>query len=92
VKRNIVFLILSQQLSRQIQVKDYRNLKLLESEDLGYFGMNNTIPKKTTFLDRPLPLVEEAKDKDKKPKATDVIKFVLALESWQYRYSTNLQT
>jgi hypothetical protein len=35
--------------------------------------MNNTIPKKTMFLIPPIPLVEETKDKDKKPNATDVI-------------------
>jgi hypothetical protein len=64
-------------LSRQIPVKDYRNLKLSESKDLGYIGLNNTIPKKVLFLVMPLPLVEEAKDKDKKPKAPDVIEFVL---------------
>jgi hypothetical protein len=39
--------------------------------------MNNTIPKKMTSLVPPLPLVEEAKDKDEKPKANGVIKFVL---------------
>jgi hypothetical protein len=56
---------------------DNRNLKLQESEDLGYIGMNYTIPKKTTFLFLPLPLVEEAKGKEEKQKATYVIKFVL---------------
>jgi hypothetical protein len=39
--------------------------------------MNKTICKKTTFLVPPLPLVEQAKDKDEKPKATDVIEFLL---------------
>jgi hypothetical protein len=39
--------------------------------------MNDTIPKKTMFLVLLFPLVEEPKDKDKKPKATDIIKFVL---------------
>jgi hypothetical protein len=39
--------------------------------------MNNTILKQALFLVGPLPLVEEAKDKDEKPKATNVIKFVL---------------
>jgi hypothetical protein len=39
--------------------------------------MNETICKKTTFLVLPLPLVEEAKQKDEKPKATDIIKFLL---------------
>jgi hypothetical protein len=52
-------------------------LKLSESEDLGYIGMNHTIPKKTTFLVPPLSLVEEPKDKDENPKATNVIEFVL---------------
>jgi hypothetical protein len=46
-------------------------------EDLGYFDMNDTIPKKATFLIPPLPLIEETKDKDEKPKATDVIEFLL---------------
>ena len=63
--------------SRLIKVKDYRNLKLLESEYLGYIGMNDTIPKKTMFLIPPIPLVEETKDKDEKPNATDVIEFLL---------------
>ncbi len=49
----------------------------MESEDLGYIGMNESIPKKTLYLIPPLPLVEDAKDKDEKPKATDVIKFLL---------------
>ena len=49
----------------------------MESEDLGYIGMNESIPKKTLYLIPPLPLVEDAKDKDEKPKATDVIEFVL---------------
>ncbi len=44
---------------------------------MGYIGMNESIPKKTLFLVPPLPLVEDAKDKDEKPKATDVIEFVL---------------
>jgi hypothetical protein len=39
--------------------------------------MNDTIPKKATFLVLPLPLVEEPKDKDKKPKATNLIEFIL---------------
>jgi hypothetical protein len=39
--------------------------------------MNHTIPKKATFLVPPLPLVEEPKDKDEKPKATDLIEFIL---------------
>jgi hypothetical protein len=39
--------------------------------------MNNTIQKKATFLIPPLPLVEESKDKDEKPKATDLIEFIL---------------
>jgi hypothetical protein len=39
--------------------------------------MNETIQKNATFLFSPLPLVEEPKDKDKKPKATDLIEFIL---------------
>jgi hypothetical protein len=39
--------------------------------------MNDTIPKKATFLVPPLPLVEEPKDKDEKLKATDLIEFIL---------------
>jgi hypothetical protein len=64
-------------LSRQIRVKDYRRIKLSESEDLGYLGMNKTIQKKATFLFSPLPLVEEPKDREEKPKATDLIEFIL---------------
>jgi hypothetical protein len=52
-------------------------LKLSESEDLGYIGMNDTSPKKMAFLVPPLPLVEEPKDKDEKPKTTDLIEFLL---------------
>jgi hypothetical protein len=52
-------------------------LKLLESEDLGYIGMNDTIQKKATFLIQPFPLVEEPKNKDEKPKATDLTEFIL---------------
>ena len=44
---------------------------------MGYIGMNESIPKKTLYLIPPLPLVEDAKDKDEKPKATDVIEFAL---------------
>ena len=44
---------------------------------MGYIGMNDTIQKKTAFLVPPLPLVEEPKDKDEKPKATNIIKFLL---------------
>jgi hypothetical protein len=64
-------------LRRQIRVKDYRNLKLSESQDLGYIGINKRIRKKTTFLVPPFPFVKEGKDKDEKPKATDVIEFYL---------------
>jgi hypothetical protein len=39
--------------------------------------MNNTIPKETMFLVLPIPLVEEIKEKDKKPNTTDVIEFLL---------------
>jgi hypothetical protein len=39
--------------------------------------MNNTIPKRTTFLVPPLSLAEEAKEKDEKPKTMGVIEFVL---------------
>jgi hypothetical protein len=55
-------------------------LKLSESEDLGYIGMNETIQKKATFLVSSLPLVEEPKDKDEKPKATDLTEFILKNE------------
>jgi hypothetical protein len=51
-------------------------LKLSESEDLGYIGISETIRKKTTFLVPPFPFVKEDKDKDEKPKATDVIEFL----------------
>jgi hypothetical protein len=49
----------------------------LESKDLGYIGMNDTIPKKTMFLVPSLPLVEETNDKEEKPKATVIIEFLL---------------
>jgi hypothetical protein len=50
-------------------------------EDLGYIGMKDTIPKKASLLVLPpLPLVEEPKDKDEKPKATDLIDFILKNE------------
>jgi hypothetical protein len=52
-------------------------LKLSESEDLGYIRINETIRKKTRFLVPPFPFVKEDKDKDKKPKTTGVIKFLL---------------
>jgi hypothetical protein len=52
-------------------------LKLSESEDLGYIGINEMIRKKTTFLVPPFPFVKEDKDKDEKPKATGVIEFLL---------------
>jgi hypothetical protein len=39
--------------------------------------MNDMILKKTPFLVPPLPLVEEAKEKDEKQKATNVIEFIL---------------
>ena len=39
--------------------------------------MNETIQKKATFLFSPLPLVEEPKDREEKPKATDLIEFIL---------------
>jgi hypothetical protein len=52
-------------------------LKFSESKDLGYIGINKTIRKKTTFLVPPFPFVKEDKDKDEKPKATDVIEFLL---------------
>jgi hypothetical protein len=39
--------------------------------------MNERIPKKATFLVPSLPLVEEPKDKEEKPKATDLIEFIL---------------
>jgi hypothetical protein len=54
--------------------------------------MNNMIPKKTAFLVPPLPLVEEAKDKDEKPKATSQRhQICVETTSWQYLFSANLQ-
>jgi hypothetical protein len=44
---------------------------------LGYIGIHETIRKKTTFLVPPFPFVKEDKDKDEKPRATDVIEFFL---------------
>jgi hypothetical protein len=39
--------------------------------------MNDTIQNKATFLFSPLPLLEEPKDKDEKPEATNLIEFIL---------------
>ena len=39
--------------------------------------MNDIIPKRMTFLVLPLSLVEEPKDREEKPKATDLIEFIL---------------
>jgi hypothetical protein len=52
-------------------------LKLSETEDLGYIGINKTIRKKTTFLGPPFSVVKEDKDKDEKLKSTNVIEFLL---------------
>jgi hypothetical protein len=52
-------------------------LKLSESEDMGYIGIDETICKKTTFLVPPFPFVKEDKDKDEEPKAIGVIEFLL---------------
>jgi hypothetical protein len=54
--------------------------------------MNEMMPKKVLFAGSVSSLVEEAKDKDKKPKATDVITFIPEIESRQSLYRTNLQT
>ena len=43
----------------------------------GLHGIDETIRKKTTFLVPPFPFVKEDKDKDEKPKATNVIEFLL---------------
>jgi hypothetical protein len=61
-------------LSRKIRVSHYRNQRLKESETLGYFDMDETIPKKKAYLVPPLPLVEEATDSERK---TEIIEFVL---------------
>jgi hypothetical protein len=67
-------------------------LKLSESEDLGYIGINETVRKKArTFLVPPFPFVKEDKDKDEKPKATDVIEFFLKKRA-DSKYSINLNT
>jgi hypothetical protein len=66
-------------------------LKLSESEDLGYIGINKTIRKKATFLVPPFPFVKEDKDKDEKPKATNVIEFLLKQRA-DSKYSINLNT
>ena len=75
------FLLLLTQFAFTIKQTDssrgLQELKLSESKDLGYIGMNDTIPKKTMFLVPPLPLVEETKEKDKKPNARDVMEFLL---------------
>jgi hypothetical protein len=60
-------------LSQKIRVKDNWNQRLRESQNLGYFGMDKTIPKKRDFHIPALPLIEEITDK---AKATDVIEFL----------------
>ena len=60
-------------LLRKIREKEERNLRVKESLDLGYFGMDETIPKKRDFLVPALPLIEEVAEK---AKTTDVIEFL----------------
>jgi hypothetical protein len=61
-------------LSRKIRVSDYRNQRLKESQNLGYFGMDEMIPKKKIYLVPPLPLVEETQEDGLK---TETIEFLL---------------
>jgi hypothetical protein len=47
----------------------------LESEDLGWLGEMDTIPRKTSFLIPPLPLIED--EEAENAKTTDIIEFTL---------------
>ena len=65
-------------LSRSIRVTDYRNSRIRESEDLGFYettsNMSETIPRKSSYLHPPLSLSEDVVEK---PKTTDLIEFIL---------------
>ena len=61
-------------LTRKIQVTEYLRLQQLSTGDLGYLGMETTIPKKTSYLNPSLTLVEDVPDATKKSKG---ITFVL---------------
>ena len=60
-------------LTRKIEETSKRNLRVKESLDLGYWKMDETIPKKRDFLVPALPLIEEVAEK---AKSTDVIEFL----------------
>ena len=60
-------------LTRKIRVTSKRNLCVKESLDLGYFGMDEMIPKKQDFLVPALPLIKEVAEK---AKTMDVIEFL----------------
>ena len=47
----------------------------MESEDLGWLGEMDTIPRKTSFLIPPLPLIED--EEAENAKTTDIIEFTL---------------
>jgi hypothetical protein len=62
-------------LTHQIRVKNYIAKKHSESSDLGFFGMEEQIPKKPGYIKPPLPLVEDSPEVKKASK--DVIEFQL---------------
>ena len=62
-------------LTRKIQVTEYLRLQQLSTGDLGYLGMETTIPKKTSYLNPSLTLVEDVPDATKKSEGiTSVLK------------------
>jgi hypothetical protein len=63
-------------LKRKIEVTAYLQLKKLGQGSLGYIGMDNPIPKKTSYLVPSLTLVEEEQDDDVKT-STESISYIL---------------
>ena len=61
-------------LTRQIRIREFRSQKNQESRHPGYLNMNETIPRKASFLVPPMPLVGPPDDRET---ATDVIEFTL---------------
>jgi hypothetical protein len=70
-KTNPFFLAI---LSRKISVRNYLAKKELESGDLGFFEMEESIPKKIGYLVPPLPLIEDSVEPEK---SADLIEFNL---------------
>ena len=77
IEKNISNSKFLSRLCSNIRVKDYRNQRRAESEDLGFYDnstMNNKIPRKAAILVAVFPLVDEIREK---PKSTEVVQFVL---------------